>query len=407
MLVLARKPPLALLTHQHEEVAIYYERRNSMKLIPTEFLVPGMTLEEDVVTEDNQVLAGRATILTDKVISKLESYKIEAVKISTETFRSAPAPVSEQPAADTTSAAPVPAAPDLKKEGYSETIKKSEEFQTFSTKLDEAVKAFAEQLSSMLDGDTQIDVDHLYARTMELIPENATTINVFDFIHNTRQHNDPIYAHSINVALIGNILGKWMDLSEKDLKILTVAGLLHDIGKSKIPESILNKPGKLSVSEFEIIKNHPIYGHNLLKKHKRLDKRILSATLQHHERCDGTGYPNGLKADAIDDFSKIIAIADVYDAMTASRDFRSSTCPFKVVAIFEQEGLGKYDTQFIMTFLERIVLTYMHNNVRLSDGRVGEVVMINKLTLSRPIVKVGETFVDLSTEKGLSIESIV
>ena len=90
-----------------------------------------------------------------------------------------------------------------------------------------------------------------------------------------------------------------------------------------------------------------------------------------------------------------------------SRDFRSSTCPFKVVAIFEQEGLGKYDTHYIMTFLERIVLTYMHNNVRLSDGRTGEVVMINKLTLSRPIVKVGETFVDLSTEKGLSIESIV
>lgn len=376
-----------------------------MKLIPTEFLVPGMTLEEDVITEDNQLIAGRATILTDKLISRLEFYDIPAVKISTEVFSNPPSPDLEPTPEEPVSEPSFISAP--KKDGYSETIKKSKEFQAFSSKLETTVKSFAEQLPPMLDGEEPVDVEKLYAQTMDLIPENATTLNVFDFIHNTRQHNDPVYAHSINVALISNILGKWLELSEKDLKILTVAGLLHDIGKNKIPVSILNKPGKLSVSEFEIIKNHPIYGHNLLKNHKKLDKRILSATLQHHERCDGSGYPNGLKADEIDSFSKIVAIADVYDAMTASRDFRSSTCPFKVVAIFEQEGLGKYDTHYIMTFLERIVLTYMHNNVCLSDGRIGEVVMINKLTLSRPIVKIGETFVDLSTEKGLSIESIV
>lgn len=366
-----------------------------MKLIPTEYLVPGMTLEEDVIGENNQVIAGRATILTDKLISRLEFYNIEAVKISTETFSAPPAPETESAAAFT------PAS-----DGYSEKIKKSEEFQSFSTKLEAATESFANELSSMLEEKDPIDVDKLYNQIMDIIPENATTLNIFDLIHNTRNHNDPIYAHSLNVALISYVLGQWLGFPEEDVKILTVAGLLHDIGKSKVPEKILNKPGKLSSSEFEIIKNHPIYGHNLLKGRK-LDNRILSATLQHHERCDGTGYPNNLKAKDIDTFSKVIAIADVYDAMTASRDFRSSTCPFKVVAIFEQEGLGKYDTHFIMTFLERIVLTYMHNNVRLSDGRVGEVVMINKMTLSRPIVKIGNNFVDLSTEKSLTIESIV
>lgn len=366
-----------------------------MKLIPTEFLVPGMTLEEDVITENNQMVAGRATILTDKLISRLEFYNIAAVKISTDTFG---APVSEQPA-ESEKKAPA-------QDGYSEMIKKSEEFQSFSAKLDSTTESFASQFSTIMAENTPIDVDALYKETMDIVPKNATTLNVFDLIHNTRQHNDPVYAHSINVALIANILGQWLRFSEEDVKILTVAGLLHDVGKSKIPESILSKPGKLSSAEFEIIKNHPIYGHNLLKN-RGLDMRITNATLQHHERCDGSGYPNGLKAHEIDNFAKIIAIADVYDAMTASRDFRSSTCPFKVVAIFEQEGLGKYDTHYIMTFLERIVLTYMHNNVRLNDGRIGEVVMINKLTLSRPIVKIGEDFVDLSTEKSLTIESIV
>lgn len=358
-----------------------------MKIIPTEYLVPGMTLAEDVVTQNNQVIAGRATILTDKLISRLEFYKIEAVKVSTEQF-------------DTEATAAVV------KPKYSEKIKSSEEFQTFSKKLDSTTAAFSSKLAELLEGDAPLDMDYLYKNVIDIIPETATTINIFDMIHNTRQHNDPVYAHSINVALIANILGRWLDFSDEDLKVLTVAGLLHDVGKSRIPENILNKPGKLSSSEFEIIKNHPIYGHNLLKG-RGIDSRILNATLQHHERCDGSGYPNGLKDDEIDSFAKIIAIADVYDAMTASRDFRSSTCPFKVVALFEQEGLGKYDPHYILIFLERIVLTYINNNVQLSDGRIGEVVMINKLNLSRPIVKIGEEFVDLSTKKDLIIESIV
>lgn len=358
-----------------------------MKTIPTEYLVPGMTLAEDVITQNNQVIAGRATILTDKLIARLEFYKIEAVKVSTEQF-------------DTEATAAVV------KPKYSEKVKSSEEFQTFSKKLDSTTAAFSSKLAELLEGDAPLDMDYLYQNVIDIIPESATTINIFDMIHNTREHNDPVYAHSINVALIANILGRWLDFSDEDLKVLTVAGLLHDVGKSRIPENILNKPGKLSSSEFEIIKNHPIYGHNLLKG-RGMDSRILNATLQHHERSDGSGYPNGLKDDEIDSFAKIIAIADVYDAMTASRDFRSSTCPFKVVALFEQEGLGKYDPHYILIFLERIVLTYINNNVQLSDGRIGEVVMINKLNLSRPIVKIGEEFVDLSTKKDLIIESIV
>ncbi len=358
-----------------------------MKTIPTEFLVPGMTLAEDIILQNGQIVARHATVLTDEIIARLEHYKIESVKISTEQFNSKP------------TAAPV-------EEGYSVRVKKSENYQIFSKKLASATETFSRQLTAMLDKEGPIQTEHLYAEIMDIIPESATTLNVFDLIHNTRQHNDPIYAHSINVSLICNILGQWLGFSEKDTQILTVSGLLHDIGKNKIPESILNKPGKLSSSEFEIIKNHPIYGHNLLKN-RGLDKRILNATLQHHERCDGSGYPNGLKDNEIDTFAKIVAIADVYDAMTSSRDFRSSNCPFKVVALFEQDGLGKYDTRFILTFLERIVLTYMHNTVQLSDGRIGEVVMINKLNLSRPIVKIGDDFIDLSQKKDLTIQSIV
>lgn len=133
----------------------------------------------------------------------------------------------------------------------------------------------------------------------------------------------------------------------------------------------------------------------------------MNAALMHHERCDGSGYPFGIRNSKIDSYAKMVAIADVYDAMTCARIYRGPLCPFKVIEVFESEGLQKYDTRFIMTFLENIVNTYMLHRVRLSDGRTGDVVFINRSSLARPTIKCGDTFVDLSIEPKLSIEEII
>ena len=146
---------------------------------------------------------------------------------------------------------------------------------------------------------------------------------------------------------------------------------------------------------YEVLKDFPI------------DIRVKYAALMHHERCDGSGYPNGFVAEQIDEFAKIIAIADVYDAMTSSRRYRNAICPFDVIEEFERDGFLKFDAGYLMTFLERIVQSYIHNMVRLSDGREGEVIMINRLSLSRPVVKVGNDYVDLSKDRKLSIREIV
>lgn len=365
-----------------------------MKKIPVEYLFPGMILAEDVVTPNNQLIAGRETILTDNLISRFEFYNITSVNISTERIMNQaaePVPIVDQP---------------IPRESYSDKIKKTANFHAFSEKLEAQTSDFSQMLKSLSNSDMKPDIDELYQKTIDILPAKATTISIFDLVHNSREHKDSLYTHSINVAIICNVIARWLNYSEDEVKLLTAAGLLHDIGKAQVPAEILHKTGKLSSSEFAIIKNHTTYGHTMLQN-RGLDKRIVEASLQHHERCDGSGYPNNLKGYELGEFSKIVAIADVYDAMTSSRDYRESACPFKVVSMFEQEGLEKYDPHILLTFLERIVLTYMHNNVRLSDGRIGEVVMINKLTLSKPIVKVGEDFVDLSTTPGLTIEAIV
>ena len=129
-------------------------------------------------------------------------------------------------------------------------------------------------------------------------------LSIFDMLHNMRQIDDSTYAHSLNVALIARMLGEWMSWPEEDLETLTLAGLLHDIGKCMISPEILNKPALLSPDEYEEVKKHARYGAEILEN-QPIDKRIVLAALMHHERCDGSGYPLGLTTNDIDDFAKI------------------------------------------------------------------------------------------------------
>ena len=138
-----------------------------------------------------------------------------------------------------------------------------------------------------------------------------------------------------------------------------------------------------------------------------IDKHIKNAALMHHERSDGSGYPIGMKGDDIDKYARIVAIADVYEAATAPRVYRKGLSPFEVFGMFEKEGIQKYDTHLIMTFMEKLADTYMLNRVRLSNDKVGKIVYINKQAVSRPVVKCGEEFIDLTKEKDITITEIV
>ena len=180
---------------------------------------------------------------------------------------------------------------------------------------------------------------------------------------------------------------------------------MHDVGKMEIPERIIKKPEILTDSEYSVIKLHPKRGYNLLAP-IRMDERIKKVALMHHERCDGSGYPSGLKGDQIEEFAKMVAIVDIYDAMTSARVYRGPLCPFEVITVFESEGYEKFDPKYIIPFLEGIVNSYLNEKVILSDGRVGTIVLNNKNALSRPVVRIGNELIDLSKEKNLFIHEI-
>ncbi len=374
-------------------------------------LKPGMVVEKAIVTKRGQTIAKVGTELDSKLIARLSFYKIEEVVVE-DGFNDEPAkpleledvlpPKKEEPKEE-----PKKEPSKIRESmSYTSRLQSNQEFQDFQLSYSENMAALEETFDTIIFGDGNISEETLI-KNAESLFASKTSIQMFDLLHCMKSIDDSVYAHSINVALISRAIGKWLKMSREQLNELTIAGLLHDIGKAEIPSEILNKTGKLTDEEFELIKSHALKGSKLLKK-AGFNSDIQFAALQHHERSDGSGYPRGLEADEISDFASIIAIADVYDAMTSARSYRTPKCAFQVIAAFEEDGLKKYNTKYILTFLERIANAYQNSMVMLSDGRSGKIVYINKSRLSRPIVQVDDNeMVDLSRETDISITSIL
>jgi len=360
-----------------------------LKRVRTSDLRPGMRTAEDVYSFNNQKIIPRNTVLDDNMITRLEFYSVLSIKVSDESEPEEPS-VHEIPIDSS----------------YSQKVRSSKEFKDFENSFATATKAFTDSIRSIVDDDAEVEPELLINTVSDLISMCNTPGNLFDMLHNMRQYDDFTYVHSINVALISNILAQWLHLGEEDKKILTLGALLHDIGKIKIPEEIINKPGRLTPAEYNIVKTHALQGYAILKS-KNIDGRIKECALMHHERSDGSGYPLGLVGDNISPYAKIIAIADVYDAMTSARIYRGPICPVHVVGVFESEGLQKYDSKFLLTFLEHVAATYMNNRVRLSNGEEGEIVFMNPHRYSRPMVQTRNNFIDLSKETDIFIETFV
>lgn len=357
-----------------------------MKRINTSNLVPGMITAEDVLNYNNQLILPKGLILTDKTITKLAFYSILQVKVEEDT-----ADISD---------------PAASEPSYTEKIRKSPEFIKFKKEFETDVNNFKSVINDVVEKGAPLNIDKLMNHTLNILDPSWTCPNVFDMLHCMREYDDATYVHCMNVALICNVFARWLRLPEEGIRLVTISGMLHDIGKTKIPDSIIKKPGKLTASEYDIVKTHPQEGYRMLKS-SALPGVVLDAVLMHHEKCDGSGYPFGLRSDKIGPYARIVAIADVYDAMTSARIYRGPLCPFKAIALFESEGLQKYDPHYILVFLENVVNTYLLNRVRLNNGVTGTIVYINKDRLSAPTIQTEHGFLDLSIHPELFIEDII
>ena len=359
------------------------------EFIPVSDAMPGMIVASDIYTFNNILLIDKGASLTDRVITRLMFYNIDEIEIVSSPDLDILSDNFDLDSLDTVS--------EEEKKVIAE----------FSKTTSECVSSFKASLSSTFVDNKELDTVQLLDELNGLLTKTRNSFHLLSLLNIMKERDDVIFHHSINVALLASMLGNMIHMDEKDLNTLKVGAILHDVGKLAIPQKILSNANKLNEKDFAVVQTHPNKGFDLLSK-QDVPAVIKNIALQHHERCDGSGYPNGLTSKDIDKYAKIIAIVDCYEAMTSPRTYRGIINPFEVIEFFESEGYRLFDPEYMVPFINGIVDSYVNKKVVLSDNSKGTIVLINKMALSRPMIKLDSgSFVDLYQERKLSIIKVL
>lgn len=386
-----------------------------MRQIPITALTPGMITAEDIVSYDHDIIVPKGIILTENIISRLEGYSIYYAQIEDNLIVDLSTPM-----ANSAILMQDPAIAHLYNNADTPAKSAAErQFQRFSQAFARCAEHYENNLMKSLYRSEPFRANELLKETLSLLYQDKQEVSIFEMLLNMHNAEDSVYNHCIDVALISNVLARWLHFSEADQMMATACGLFHDVGKFMLPAGILRKPGKLTPDEFEIVKTHTTEGFHLLGRYNNIPESVKNAALMHHEKCDGSGYPYGLRGDEIDRFSKLVTIADIFDAMTSERVYRAAMCPFSVIKYFEDDGIQKYEIKYILTFLENVSNSYLNHRVTLSNGMEGNVIFINPNNYSQPVIRTEndeiidlqqsyyQTMLQLSNQKNISIETII
>lgn len=358
--------------------------------VSTEELRDGDTIFEDLFADEMNIsLIMKGTVVNEKVRNRLKNADLGKILINR-------VGVEDEITEDIKGF-------ELKDDSEKSHDAKKVEFKEYYR---EKVCDIKDIFKNILDG-KKIDLKKVATISDDIFKSVDDIYVAIESVSELKDFDEYTYIHSINVALYSMLLAKWLEIDKTDIKDLVKAAVLHDIGKAKIPDGIINKPGELTDEEFLEMKNHPKYGYDLCESMDGIDDRIKEAVLSHHEKIDGSGYPNGLKDGEISLFSKIIAVCDVYDAITSKRAYKDKITPFETFEEMIEHGYGKLDTEIMLTFLNHIGSLYIGLKVKMNTGEIGEIVFIPTDKLSEPLVRVGEKFIDFSQDSSYKIEKIV
>lgn len=353
-----------------------------MRKLPVDILRPGMKIARTIYNGNGNVLLKKGAILNQSYLKRLKKLDIPAVYIDDGLLAEAEV---EDVIADETR---LKAVKNIKNV-FSKGIKSKN------------IIAPAEVLDSV----TQI-ID-------ELLSNNNLVVNLTDI----RTKDNYVFAHSVNVAVLALVTGIALGYNRSKLTSLAVGAMLHDIGKIKVPDEILNKPGKLTEEEFKIIKKHTIWGYEILKANFDVDITACVAAYQHHERYNGEGYPQGLEGEQIHEFAQIIGLVDMYDAITADRVYRKAFPSHEAFEMIAASGNYLFRYDLVKTFLDHVAAYAYGTIVQLNTGEIA-VVMETKPGMSlRPKVKVifdserrpilNNLYLDLSTVNNVTITKVI
>ncbi|MGN0145425.1 MAG: HD-GYP domain-containing protein [Clostridium sp.] len=259
------------------------------------------------------------------------------------------------------------------------------------------VFSFCEKNHTILNEKTMQQIEGVSDKLVEQIYNNK---EISVCIKELQTYDSNTYIHSVGVAVLSIAIGTALNLSRNELCRLGVSALLHDIGKVQVPIEIINKPSKLTDEEFEIIKNHPTWGGIYFAENKNINDDIYMGIVGHHERIDGTGYPNGLKDEDIPLFARIIAVADVYESLTGNRSYRKPIRPLEAIEYIMAGSERSFDKEVVKAFLRKIEPYPVGAYVKLSDKRSAKVIKSNVDNSLRPVIRIkgDDKIIDLQND---------
>ncbi len=383
-----------------------------LKKISIDQLKPGMFVHKILEQKGSLSITNQGRVTSNDIVNALKKRGVLTLAIDTEKAfdpnggenAQSKAPLPEKAEPPVAKAAPVKA---KKISLESELVR--------ATALHRQGKSIQRALLNALQKELPFDSSIPKAFSNKLVESIDRNPDALLCLTKIREKDDYLLEHSLNVAILLANFAKYLGMPEEEVQKLSYAGFLHDLGKIKIPDAILHKPGKLTDSEMDIMKLHVQYGVEHLQA-TDLEQSLIQAISEHHERLDGLGYPYGKKGEDISHAGRMLAIADMYDALTADRVYKNGMPSQKAFSILMKDAPDRLDVNLVQKFIKCMGIHPVGSVVLLSNERLGLVLQQNESPLT-PIVKVFYSVrqssyitpkdVDLSQEKSLSIERSV
>jgi HD-GYP domain-containing protein (c-di-GMP phosphodiesterase class II) len=357
-------------------------------------ITPGQILAEAITSPDEKITIGPGTVLNDSWIKRLREWGIK--KVSVGSGKKEASSVDELQAL-LSSVLQVIKEPGPKQvQVKTPNQKAQEDFFKICTMVEtELCRIF---LSTRCTN-KKLPIKIL-KKLAGILYDTLAVPGLFSFIHIPARAERYLYRHAIDVALFCGLMGKWAGLPIDNVKVLVYAGLIHDIGKTRVFYEILAKPSSLNASERLLAEQHVEYSRTLLEDAGLESERILAAVYQHHEKIDGSGYPSGLSGSEVHPFAKVLAVADVYDALTSDRYYRARVSPLEAAEIMLYDMTGHFDSEVLTRFCEQLQQNLIGVKVSMSNSMTGEIVGFHPLPSMRPLVMLEDgKSVDLAVDE--------
>lgn len=378
-----------------------------IKKITIDQLVPGMFVHQILEQKGVLKVKSQGRVTSDDVITALKKRGVKTLAIDTDKAFSAEGRESSS-AAETR---PTPTSTDSVK---SKKVSLENEL-VRAEKLHKQGKAIQKLLLASVQKEMPFDASIPKAFSSKLVASVDRNPDALLCLTKIREKDDYLLEHSLNVAILLANFANYLGMSEDEVQDLSYAGFLHDLGKIKIPDEILHKPGRLTDSEMEVMKGHVKHGVDYLKS-TEIAPPLIQAISEHHERLDGLGYPAGTKGDDISQAGRMLAIADMYDALTADRVYKSGMSSQKAFSILMSDAPTRLDQSLVQQFIKCLGVYPVGSLVLLSNDRLA-MVLEQKDSPLTPLVKVFYSVrnnhyltpkdIDLSSDKTVSITKAV